>query len=407
MRILNISQNYHIRGGSDTYYFLLEGLLKARGHEVVPFAARHPENLQTRWSAHFPLAADFERPKAADIARFLYSWPARRSLDALLEREAIDVAHLHIYYGKLSSSILAPLARRGIPLVQTLHEYKLVCPVSTLSLHGRPCMRCSHGHFWNAVVQRCNRGSLPRSILSATEAALARRLGAVTKIDRFICVSDFQRSRLETMGIPGEKLVTVPNIIAHRAAAPADHEGRHVLYFGRLERVKGIFTLLDAVAPLPQVPVVIAGRGDAEAELRAAIERRRLSNVRLVGFQSGEALERLIRDAICTVIPSVWYETFGLTILESFAQGRPVVGSAIGGIPEVIADGKDGFLVAPGDPLALRDRIALLASRPGLARTMGHAGWRKLSTDFSADTHYRQLLAIYDDVRTGSAGRPA
>ena len=398
MRILNISQNYHIRGGSDTYYFLLEQLLSDHGHDVVPFAARHTENRTSPWAAFFPEAADFEKPGPRDIARFLYSWPARKQLEALLDSERIDLAHLHIYYGKLTASILAPLRRRGIPIVQTLHEYKLVCPVSTLSVNGQLCNRCQQRRFWNAVRLRCNRGSLARSMLSAGETTLSNLLGSSRLVDRFICVSDFQRTKIRDMGIPADKLTTVHNIIAKRDHAPASGTGEHLLYFGRLERVKGLFTLLDAVAELPNLPVLIAGSGTAEPELRQEIAKRNLGHVRLIGFQSGTALQDLIRRAICTVIPSTWYESFGLTILETFAHGRPVIGSRIGGIPEVIIDGKDGFLVEPGDVKELRDRIELLHRDSDLAEKMGKAGWHKLKTRFSPQVHYDEIMAVYGSV---------
>lgn len=401
LTVVNVGQNYHIQGGSDRYLFALESLLQERGHQVIPFASDQAANVDTSWSRYFPLAVNFNQPSLADVVRYIYSRSAAKSMQRLLQEKRPDLAHLHIYYGQLTTAILAPLKEAGIPIIQTLHEFKTVCPTYSLFAHGKICEACEGRHFWRAAVHRCNRGSFVRSALSATEAYVSKWLGAVDKIDHFIAVSDFLRDKVISLGLPSSKVTTVHNFMDCTGIAPADIPGTYLLYFGRLERIKGIYTLLEAVAPLKDTPVLIVGDGNDKLALQNEITRRGLEHVKLLGFKQGAELHDLIRGSICTIAPSEWYETFGLTLVESFAHGRPVVASRIGGMTEVVTDGVDGFLMQPGDVVALRERLLWMAAHPGEALEMGRRGRAKVEEKFSPAQHYEQLMAVYKKVGAG------
>lgn len=398
MVILNAGQNYRITGGSDRYMIGMGKLLERHGHQVVPFAAAHPDDLPSPWAGYFAPRVDFARPGPRDLARYVYSAPAAQALRRLLAAVRVDLAHLHIYYGQLTGAILAPLREAGIPIVQTLHEYKLVCPTYALQADGQYCQACEGRHFWRAAVKRCNRGSFARSALSAVEAYVSRALGAVDHVRHFIAVSDFQRNKLVELGVPADKLSRLHNFVDCDGVAPSAVPGEYLLYFGRLERNKGLYTLLDAVAPLRELRLLIAGDGSERGALRAAIEARGLDHVQLVGFRHGDALRALIAGSICTVAPSECYETFGLTLVEAFAHGRPVIASAIGGMTEVVGDGADGWLVPPGDVERLRDRLLWMWTHRVEAVAMGRAGRAKAETRFSTAVHYEGLMDIYRRV---------
>lgn len=401
LTVLNVGQNYYINGGSDRYLFSMGELLEAYGHRVVPFASVQSRNLGTPWASYFPSGVNFQDPNPKDILNFIYSRPAASSMRRLVKDAAPDLAHLHIYYGQLTASILGPLKEAGIPIVQTLHEFKTVCPTYGLFAHGKICEACEGRHFWRAAVRRCNRGSFVRSTLSATEAYVSKWLGAVDKIDHFIAVSDFLRDKVISLGLPADKVTTVHNFMDCSGITPADTPGTYLLYFGRLERIKGIYTLLEAVAPLKDTPVLIVGDGNEKLALQNEITRRGLDHVKLLGFKQGAELHDLIHGSICTIAPSECYETFGLTLVESFAHGRPVVASRIGGMTEVVTDGVDGFLVQPGDAEALRERLLWMATHPGVALEMGRRGRAKVEVKFSPARHYEQLMAIYKKAGAG------
>ena len=396
--ILNISQNHYIRGGSDRYYFALEELFVERGHQVIPFTATHTRNKKSKWSDYFPPGVDFIHPGPRDIIRFIYSRPAAKAMERLLRNIRIDIAHIHIYYGQLTSSILKPLKDAGIPVVQTLHEYKLICPVYTLVSNGTVCEGCKGGGYKRAIFKRCNKKSLSRTLLSVAEAYLSRVLGSVDKIDHFIAVSNFILQKMTQFGIPAEKVSTVHNFLDASNIQPNCSPGRYYLYFGRLEQIKGIFTLLDAATSVREVPLYIVGDGDAYSEIELKIKEKGLHHVHLTGFKQGEELSDLIRNSICTIVPSEWYEPFGLTILESFAHGRPVIATGIGGIPESISDGVDGFLVSPGSVKELRDRMIWMAEHREEAVKMGLAGREKVETQFNSEIHYDKIMDVYRKV---------
>ena len=393
--ILNVSQNYHVRGGSDRYFFTLAELLQKHGHQVVPFTAASPNNESSEWENYFPRGADFEHPNAGDLLRFLYSQDAVKSIRRLLKDTDINLAHFHIYYGKLTASILEVLKRDGIPLIQTLHEYKLTCPVYSHLSNDQICEACEGKHFWRALPKRCNRGSLARTALSVTESYISKMLGAVKKFNHFISVSHFLRKKMISHGIPEDKISTVHNFVDVSDITPNFSKGDYVLYFGRVHRSKGILTLIEAAVPLTDVPIYIVGDGEAMSEVQQIIEQNGCQHIHLLGFKQGDELRELIRNSICTVLPSEWYENCPMSVLESYAYGKPVIGADIGGIPELIVDGVDGFLVPSGEPETLRDRLLWMFAHKDDAAEMGRIGRYKMETEFNADIHYERIMNVY------------
>ncbi|MDE0425126.1 MAG: glycosyltransferase family 4 protein [Candidatus Poribacteria bacterium] len=393
--ILNVSQNYHVRGGSDRYFFTLAELLQKHGHRVVPFTAASPNNEPSEWEGYFPRGADFEHPGAGDLLRFLYSHDAVKSIRQLLKATDIDLAHFHIYYGKLTTSILEVLKRDGISLIQTLHEYKLTCPVYSHLSNDQICEACEGKHFWRALPKRCNRGSLARTALSVTESYISKMLGAVKKFDHFISVSHFLRKKMISHGIPEDKISTVHNFVDVSDITPNFSEGDYILYFGRVHRSKGILTLIEAAVPLTDVPIYIVGDGEAMPEVQQIIEQNGCKHIHLLGFKQGDELRELILNSICTVLPSEWYENCPMSVLESYAYGKPVIGADIGGIPELIVDGVDGCLVPSGEQETLRDRLLWMSEHKSDAAEMGRIGRYKMETEFNADIHYERIMNVY------------
>ena len=395
LTILNISQNHYVRGGSDRYFFTMAELLQKHGHNVIPFTAASAKNEPTEWDQYFPRAADFEKPGPIDLLRFLYSRDAVKSIHKLLNKTNIDIAHFHIYYGKLTASILGSLKNAGIPLIQTLHEYKLTCPVYSHLSNDEICEDCEGKHFWRALPKKCNRGSLARTALSVTESYVSRFLGCVDKFDHFISVSHFLRKKMIQYGIPEEKISTVHNFTDVSDITPNFSIGEYILYFGRIHRSKGILTLIEAAAPLKQVPLYIVGDGEAMPEVQRIIEENGCEHIQLLGFKQGDELRELILNSICTVLPSEWYENCPMSVLESFAYGKAVIGADIGGIPELVIDGVDGFLVPSGGTEALREKLLWMSENKDEAAELGKVGRKKMETEFNADIHYQRIMDVY------------
>lgn len=396
MHILQINNHHRIIGGSDRVYLNTGRLLESTGHAVSYFSARSDLDFPCDDAQYFCDAIDTRNALFTDIRQFLHNRDACDAINRMLQaKERVDIAHLHIYYGRLTASILKPLAQRRIPIVQSLHEYKLVCPTYTLERSGQICDSCVTGSSLNCVRYRCKDGALHKSSLLWLEHNLSRIQGAVRLIDRFICVSDFQRDVMIRAGIPENKLTTLHNHVDARLLQPKEKKPRedYVLYFGRIEKIKGLVTLLKASAQT-NTKLKIAGVGTWSSALRDSIVG--MPNVEYLEFVSGEALKQLVARARAVVVPSEWYETFGLTALEAKAVGTPVIASRIGGLTEVVRDGKDGFLFEPGSVDGLVN--ALMALDSADLDAMGAAGKMDVTLRFSPETHLARLLSIYSNT---------
>lgn len=407
LRILNVSQNYHICGGMDVAMFRLEAILREHGHHVVPFAAADPANRPTNYAHYFPPAPPTSNTGNGNLLRTLYSPAAARAIGRVLDEQQIEIVHLHSYFKRLTPAILPEIRRRGIPIVQTMHEYRAVCPISLLYRDGHLCTDCKDRSYGQVVRHRCAGGSLPRSLWNMAEMRLSDLLGHKRDIARYLAISDFQRDRLIEMGMDADRVETIPHPIALPSLLPPERPGAdgsrdHVLFVGRLERYKGIFPLIDVARALPSIRFAFAGEGpDGEA---ARNEAATLNNIVWYGNLDGAALTEARNRAFCAIVPSLGPEPFGLTSIEALAHGLPVIASAIGGLSETVLDGIDGFHVAPGDVVQIADRVARLAADPALARRMGEAGRTRAASDFSPERYYQRTRTVYANV-LASAGR--
>lgn len=399
LRVLGANNYHFVRGGSERYFLELGRLLAARGHRVAHLSTAHPSNEPAPGAVELVEPIDLERPGVLDVVRFHYARRAARAIERLIAAERPDVAHLHIYYGQLTPAILAPLARAGIPVVQTLHEYKPLCAVHSLLSRGAPCEACGGKSFWHALPRRCNRGSLPRTALSVSEAYVARALGADRHVRRYVAPSAFVRAKMLEHGFAPERVVHVPHWIDARALEPARGPGEHALFAGRLDAAKGVFVLLAAAEAVPELPLVVAGDGPARAAVERVVAERRLAHVRVLGRQDAGALAALVRASRAVVVPSLAFETFGLAALEALAQGRPVVASSRGALPELVEDGVNGFLVPPGDVEALAAVLRRVARDAGEAEELGRVARARALLHHGPDEHHAALTALYREVR--------
>lgn len=393
MNILLVTQHFGIAGGSDVIVHQTKRLLEAEGHTVHIFAARTGSEAD---DGVYPSGAHFERPHPLTLWKFLYSPEARNRLDAFLDRHPVDVAHLHIYYGTVTSSILAPLVRRGIDVVHHLHEYRSFCSVYTAERAGKPCVECRVGKYWPGLKHRCNRGSLLRSAMSTAEMYMADRLGAKRVPFRFLTVSQFQRDLLVGQGLPADSVKTLYNPVDSMffAVDPGPDAAREgVLFVGRIEHYKGVFDLLDAAAALPDIPFTIIGDGKALSDLRERIAQQGLRNVTTTGQLDRTAiLPHLARHRVM-LVPSRWNETFGLTAVEAMAARMPIIVTRMGGLPEIVEDGVSGFVVEMGDVAQMITHLAQIHSEAALGRRMGNAAQERARKVFSEANYTRRLMS--------------
>ncbi|MBI5237008.1 MAG: glycosyltransferase family 4 protein [Deltaproteobacteria bacterium] len=378
-------------------------LMNARGHEVIGFARRHEQDLPSLYSEYFPrdLKTDsigISLSALKTVKEIIYSSETRKKLKMLTEQTRPEIVHAHNIYGRLSTSVLDCLAEEGIPVVMTLHDYKLACPTYNFTYHHHICEDCRVHRYYRAVLKRCNKGSYAASAVYALESYynwLFKKYE--NKVGIYIAPSRFLKSKLIDYGWPAQRFRYVPNFIDHTQYQPEYTPGEFFLYLGRLSEEKGIRILIEAFKRVekPGIGLVVAGDGP----LRATLEEisRSDSRIKFAGYLTGSALREITRRALAVVLPSVCYENAPLSILEAMAHGKPVIGAAVGGIPEMIDEGQNGFLFKPEDVRDLANKMEFLLNLPETSVVaMGKAAREKVKNDFNAESHYENIMGIYN-----------
>ncbi len=362
MKILLINKFLHPNGGSETYIFKLGDCLREMGHEVQYFGMEHEGRVVGNRVESYTSDMDFHGgsrlAKLTYPVKTVYSSEARRKLRAVLEDFEPDVCHLNNFNYQLTPSIILEIVKwrrqKGRPcrILYTAHDYQLVCP--NHMCHdpntGENCEKCLGGHYFRCFRGKCIHGSAAKSLVGTAEAVFWRLCNAYRHIDRIVCCSHFMKSKMDTDPRFADKTVVLHNFVEPIASRTAEKKD-YVLYFGRFSREKGVATLIEAARALPHIPFVLAGTGPLEKVGEG------IPNIRNVGFQKGEALEMLIREARFSVYPSEWYENCPFSVMESRMYGTPVIGADIGGIPELIDVGVNGELFESGNAEDLRARI--------------------------------------------------
>lgn len=396
MKILLANNFFYLRGGSERVFFDEANLLKSNGHEVSFFATESEQNLPSKFSDYFVSELNYG---VRTIPRFIYCSESRRKIRKLIETEKPDVAHFHNIYQDISPSVLPAVKEMQIPSVLTLHDYKLVCPNYTMVRDGRICEECRGGRFYRCATNRCKQGSLLYSIVLSLEAYAHRMLNVWAKhVDCFISPSQFLKAKMVDFGWPSSAIEVIHNSLPLDRYLPSFRPGDYFLYLGRLSGEKGLPTLLDAFLKLPgNARLVLVGSGPLEAELRQRAEGD--ERVTFTGHIGGEQLVNITREARAVVLPSEWYENAPMSIIESMAYGKPVIGARIGGIPEMIDHEVNGFLFEPGDAEDLREKLELVATLPdGNLSELGKAAREKAEREYGAELHYERLMEVYHKV---------
>ncbi len=375
VRVILVNKFHHRKGGSETYYFDVAEGLRQRGHEVHFFAMEGPDNEPCEDSDLFVSSKDYNGPsgvgdKAKAALSLIYSNEAKERFQVLCERVRPDVVHMNLVHRQITLSILdAPyLKEHNVPVLFTSHDYILVCPSYVmLDGAGEVCDACLGGKFSNCLKRRCVKGSTAKSGMALMEAEFLKATHAYRKIDRVIAPSEFMRSKLVEGGFPAEQVVFMQNFAKDSVLASArdaqdrtDRDNPYLLFFGRLSREKGIDVLIDAAAAsLPSGwRLVIAGDGPDCQELESKAVASAVSDrIEFVGYKSGAELQALVAGATYSVAPARWRENMPYSIVESLAYGTPVIGTRIGGIPELVMERETGFVCEAGDAESLAGAI--------------------------------------------------
>jgi glycosyltransferase involved in cell wall biosynthesis len=403
VRILHVNKFLYRRGGAEGYMLDLADLQRGQGHHVELFGMRHEADDEPhRFERLFPAQVDLDPApdgavgKARSAARMIWSTSSRRGMAAVVEQFRPDVVHCHNIYHQLSPSVLSPLRRAGVPCVMTLHDYKLACPSYQMLDHGHLCDDCIMRGPWRTASHACKDGSRAASTLLAVESTLHRSTHAYGAVDVFVCPSAFLADVMRRAGVfPGR--LTVVHHFADVAGTPVkEWPGGNLLFAGRLSHEKGVDVLIHALS-LTREPTVldVAGDGPARERLEELARATVPGRVRFHGRLGKGALQELVRSSVATVVPSRWHENQPMSVLESFGAGVPVVASDLGGLPELVRDGEDGWLVPAEDPVALAAALDRVWVDPTRSLAMGVSARRRVLQEFSTERHLEALTEVY------------
>ncbi len=358
MKVLLVNKYWYAKGGAEVVAMQTKDFLEAAGHQVAVFAMQHPKNMVK--SDLFPVEIDYRKDSLAtkiqNVFKTLRNKQAMMQFEKLIQQFQPDVVHFHNIYHQLSYGLLEVTKKYKIRTVMTLHDYKLLSPNYSLYHHGHIDESILGKKYYRCLLTNCME-SFPESIVGTLEAYYREAKKYHNLIDVYISPSEFLKKLFVRAGWDKKKIVVIPNpveIPLHSFREVSQTEGEYVAYIGRLSQEKGLNVLLEAAALTPTILYKVVGTGPEEKSLQKTQEKKNLKNVSFLGWKTGADLQRLYEQARILIVPSVWYENYPLGILEAKAYGKIVLGSNIGGIPEML-DNK--FLFQPGDAQDLSEKI--------------------------------------------------
>ena len=394
MKIVIVHNRYQQPGGEDVVFEQETQLLRNHGHEVVTYERSNWE-LQNESSALDRVVLPF---------RIIWSRASRRDFARLLDREKPQLVHVHNTFVMVTPSIFSACRERGIPVVQTLHNFRLLCPVATFFRNGGVCEECLEGSLLRSVFHGCYRDSRSATAAVALMVKVHRMLETYQRsVNSFVALTNFSRTRFIAGGVPAEKVFVKPNFVNPDPGNRTDI-GDYALFVGRLSPEKRVNTLLAAWRLLKsKIPLVVIGGGPQRSELEAEAVGSDLSHVKFMGHISRQETLMAMNNARFLIFPSEWYENFPVTIAESFACRAPVICSRLGAMQEIVTDQHTGLHFSPGNAQELADKIEWAWNHPEQIREMGNCAREEFLQKYTADKNYPLLMNIYQQTLTANA----
>ena len=408
MKILMVNKFFYLNGGSETYYFALKKLLELNGHTVIDFSMADNRNFSSDYSGYFVKNVEYSGGGSAfeklRIAKnIIYSNEAKKKFEQLVKDTEPDIVHLNIFQHQISPSILDVIKKYKIPTVYTAHDLKMICLNYQLLHHGRICEDCKDGKLRHCLKNKCVKDSYAKSFLNFVEGVVHRKRRSYDVIGKIINPSEFQMKKFIEFGVEPDRLIHMANFFE---GVPYEIENRddresYYLYFGRLSHEKGVPSLVKAVGG--DIPLYIVGTGPDEDGIKNYINEKKLDNIKMLGFKSGQELYNLVGNAKAVIMPSVVYENSPYSAIEALSLSRPIIGADIGGIPELVNN--NGFLFKSGNSEDLRAKILELEN----ADPETYNSMKKASFDFYKKNHmpqdyYDKLMDIYKEVCVETRG---
>ncbi len=412
MRILIVNYRYFISGGPEKYMFNIKKKFEDEGHEVIPFSIHSNKNVETEYSKYFvePIGSRdntyFDEYKKTPkviiqmISRSVYSPEVKKAIKKEIIEVKPDLVYILHYVNKLSPSVIRGAKEMGLPVFLRLSDYFLLCPRFDFMYQKQICEDCLTKGYSSCIKKRCVKGSLFASVIRVFSMKVHKAIRIYDDIDAFITPSIFLKTKLVANGFDEKKIHFIPTFTMSKSKVDEPTIGNYALYFGRITEEKGVDTLVRAYEKLPEsYRLKIMGDETTKEGIRLIqyVADKKIKNVEFLGFLSGTDLEGVIKNSRFTFIPSIWYDNLPNTALESFQFSKPVLASNVGSLPEVVVDGFNGYLFTPGNI----DEVANLVKKmddEALIVKMGNNSYSRLSDRFAVDTHYNELMKVFENI---------
>lgn len=400
MKILLAHKFHKYTGGAEVFYLEVGRVLEKYGHQVAYFSTKDEDTIPSEYEDYFTIAPDFKSNNLIDqiksYSRIPYNFESKRKFKKLVEDFEPDIIHIFGIATQISPSILDVPQKYDIPVVASLNDYKHICPNYKLFHHGHLCEDCKGGKFYNAVKNRCSHNSFKYSLASAFESYIHDILNIYKKnIDLFLFASDFMAIKTEEFwGVDTFKWSKLRNPLQIPDLPNKKSSSNFGLYFGRFSDEKGIHLIINALKELRQVPFKLIGDGPLFSEIKALADQENLNNLEFLGAKWGKDMEEVLYDASYVVIPSLWHENFPYSVLQSFAFGKPVIGTNRGGIPELVTSER-GIIIDPENEDELKLAIQKLYSDKALAKKLGIQARKFVKKQFSEEVFYADIMENY------------
>ena len=398
MRILLVNKFHYLRGGSEKYYFELAQLLKSKGHTVGFFSMKHEENITTGDAEYFVEEIDLNTGSKLKALDVIYSQENKRLMAKALEEFKPDIVHINNFQRQLSASIIDAIKEKNIPIVMTVHDLNPICPASIMLYNGEVCDDCITKGYAQCIKKKCVKGSTLKSTLGVMEKKYYDFHKVFRKIDCIISPSEFIKNQLVNGKLKYNEIVTLHNFV-NESERNEYVLGDYAFYLGRLSKEKGILNLIEAIGDIPDAKLLIAGDGPERERIEAYISEHKLDGrITLLGYQNQDSIHKYITNSRFVVIPSICNENCPYSVLEAMEIGKPIVASRIGGIPELIADGENGYLYKADDINELKEKLTLLLDDDEKVNSFAQKSREFYESYYSPDSYYNELIKIYNKV---------
>ncbi|OPL12019.1 MAG: hypothetical protein AVO34_02055 [Firmicutes bacterium ML8_F2] len=412
MKVLQINKFFFLKGGSERYFFDLAELLTKKGHRVIVWSTQNSNNFLWPRQENFAKFSDFSKKEGLikdfkKVKRIFWNCEASRKLEKIIKEEKPEIAHLHNIFSHLSSSIIFTLKKYHIPIIMTLHDYKLFCPNYKFFSNGEVCYDClKNKNYYSCLSKKCLKGSMAKSLIGFLEAKFQNDFLKITdKIDVFLAPSLFMGKKALEWGIDKEKVIHLPNFIDKdfcKGIKASKSQTPYFLYFGRLSQEKGVNLLIESFneikKDLTDWKLKIVGDGPNKNELESLAQRER--RIEFLGEKKGKELKQIIANAELVVIPSLWPENFPYSVLESFILSKPVLAAKIGGLTELIKDRQNSLLFKAGSKDDLKAKLIWANDYRKELFQMGELAKKEVLAKCGPEEHYQKLVKIYERIQS-------